>query len=126
MLKIVPFGLCLCLLTASVRADELSAEALIQRETEQDKAKIHEIFQDKIQKISARIALPAEMRNMLISQATEVRQFDLDMLQKKSELKLKHAKQRDELKERLRKEAQNRAQWMMKEEQNFQENKANN
>ncbi|MBR1777018.1 MAG: hypothetical protein IJ752_00320 [Alphaproteobacteria bacterium] len=123
MLKIVPFSLSLCLLAATVHAEELSPQQVMQAEFEQNKAKIDEIFQDKIQKISARSALPDDMRNLLISQADEIRQFDLNMLEKKMEMKLRQAKQRDELKEHLRQDAQNRAKWILEDEENFQKNK---
>lgn len=121
MLKIIPFGLCLCLLTAPVYANELTAERAIQEEFEQNRNKISEIFQDKVQKISARTALPEDMRNLLISQADEVRQFDLYVLHRKLDMKLRHAKARDDMKEQLREDAQNRAKWMLEDEENFQE-----
>ena len=63
------------------------------------------------------------MRGLLITQADEVRSFDLEMLEKKMKLKQRHARQRDELKERLRQDAQNKAKWMLEDETNFQKNK---
>ena len=52
----------------------------MQSEFQLNNEQINEIFQEKIQKISARLALPEEMRNLLIKQADEIRQFDLDTL----------------------------------------------
>ena len=123
MLKIIPFSLGICLLTLPVYAQEMTQEQLMKSELEQNKVKINEIFQDKVQKISTRRSLPEEMRGLLLSQADEVRQFDIDMLEKKMALKQRHAHQRDELKERLRKDAQNRVKWMLEDETDFQKNK---
>ena len=126
MLKFIPFGFGLFLFAVSAHAEELLPAELIQKEFELDRDKIHEIFQDKIQKISARASLPDDMRNLLISQAAEVRQFDLDVLQKKRDLKLKQVRQRDDLKDRLRKDAENRAHWILDDEENFQKNRDEN
>ena len=126
MLKFIPFGFGLFLFAVSAHAEEMLPSEQIQKEFELDRDKIHEIFQDKIQKISARISLPDDMRNLLISQAAEVRQFDLDVLQKKRDLKLKQVRQRDDLKDRLRKDAENRANWILQEEENFQKNRDKN
>lgn len=123
MLKIVPFSLSLCLLAFSVHAEEMTPQQALQKEFEQNKTKIDEIFQEKIQKISARVTLPENMRRLLISQADEIRRFDLDMLEKKMEIKVRQAKDRDELKEQLRQDAQNRAKWILEDEANFQKNK---
>ena len=122
MLKIVSFGLALVLSAVPASAEELSVDDLIRKEYEQDKNKINEIFEDKIQKITARVSLPDEMRNLLISQAAEVRQFDLDVLQKKKELKLDQARKRDDLKYRLRQDAENRAMKILQDEENFRNN----
>ena len=126
MLKFIPFGFGLFLFAVSAYAEEMLPAELIQKEFELDRDKIHEIFQDKIQKISARTSLPDDMRNLLISQAAEVRQFDLDVLQKKRDLKLKQVRQRDDLKDRLRKDAENRARWILDDEENFQKNRDEN
>ena len=123
MLKIIPFSLAMCFLSVAAGAAELTMEQIMKAEFEQNKSKINEIFQDKVQKISARPALPEKMRNLLISQADEIRKFDMDMLQKKMDMKLRQAKQRDEMKERLRQDAQNRAKWILEDEENFQKNK---
>ncbi|MBR1944711.1 MAG: hypothetical protein IJ846_00245 [Alphaproteobacteria bacterium] len=123
MLKIIPFSLGICLLALSVRAQELTQEQLMQAEFQQNKTKIDEIFRDKVQKISSRRSLPEEMRGLLISQADEIRQFDMNMLENKMKMKQRQARQRDELKERLRKDAQNRAKWMLEDEAKFQESK---
>ncbi|MBO4520288.1 MAG: hypothetical protein J5787_03695 [Alphaproteobacteria bacterium] len=123
MLKIIPISLAVCLLSATVHAADSTSEQMMRAEFDQNKSKINEIFQDKVQKISARPALPEKMRSLLISQADEIRQFDLDMLQKKMNIKIRQAKQRDEMKERLRQDAQNRAKWLLEDEEKFQENK---
>ena len=122
MLKIVSFGLALVLSAVPAYAEELSADAMIRKEYEQDKNKINEIFEDKIQKITARVSLPDEMRSLLISQAAEVRQFDLEVLQKKRDLKLEQARKRDELKDSLRRDAENRALKILQDEENFRNN----
>ena len=87
MLKIIPFSLGICLLALSVRAQELTQEQLMQAEFQQNKTKIDEIFRDKVQKISSRRSLPEEMRGLLISQADEIRQFDMNMLENKMKMK---------------------------------------
>lgn len=102
---------------------EFSAEQMMQSEFMLNNKQIDEIFQEKIQKISARPALPEEMRALLIKQADEIRQFDQNTLKEKMDLKVRHAKDRDELKERLRQDAQNLVKWQMEEEERFQKNK---
>ena len=108
---------------ASSYAEDVSSEQIMQSEFQLNNEQINEIFQEKIQKISARLALPEEMRALLIRQADEIRQFDLDTLKNKMDLKMRHAKERDEMKERLRQDAQNRVKWQMEEEERFQKNK---
>ncbi|MGN1078563.1 MAG: hypothetical protein ACI4TE_00130 [Alphaproteobacteria bacterium] len=124
MFKIVSavYGI-MVLFAASVCAEEVSSEQIMQSEFQLNNEQINEIFQEKIQKISARLALPEEMRSLLIKQADEIRQFDLDTLKNKMDLKVRHAKERDEMKERLRQDAQNRVKWQMEEEERFQKNK---
>ena len=125
MFKIVSAVCGIMVLSAvSVCAEEVSSEQIMQSEFQLNNEQINEIFQEKIQKISARLALPEEMRNLLIKQADEIRQFDLDTLKNKMDLKVRHAKERDEMKERLRQDAQNRVKWQMEEEERFQKNKA--
>ncbi|GEM_PF-3577999 len=109
--------------SAAAFAQSIPAEMLIQEEARLNGEQINEIFQEKIQKISSRQALPEEMRNLLVMQADEVRQFDTDMLKKKMDMKLRHAKERDQMKERLRQDAQNRVKWQLEEEIRFQKNK---
>ncbi len=109
--------------SAAAFAQGIPAEMLIQEEARLNGEQINEIFQEKIQKISSRQALPEEMRNLLVMQADEVRQFDTDMLKKKMDMKLRHAKERDQMKERLRQDAQNRVKWQLEEEIRFQKNK---
>lgn len=107
----------------SFQAAALTAEQVMEEEFDRNRAKIEEIFRDKIQKISARDALPEEMRKLLIMQADEIRNFDSEMLQKKMAMKREHAKKRDELKDKLRKDAQNRAKWLLEDEERFQKTK---
>ena len=124
MIKFFSIVLTTCLISAtSVCAQDAFSEQMLQDEFLQNNEKINEIFQDKIKKISARTALPDEIKKLLISQADEIRQFDLEMLKKKMDMKLRHAKERDEMKETLRKDAQNRVKWMMEDEARFQNNK---
>ena len=125
MFKIVSAVCGIMVLSAvSVCAEEVSSEQIMQSEFQINNEQINDIFQEKIQKISARLALPEEMRSLLIKQADEIRQFDLDTLKNKMDLKVRHAKERDEMKERLRQDAQNRVKWQMEEEERFQKNKA--
>ena len=125
MKKIIPLGVGLCFLSLSVCAEELMPEQLILKEYEQNKVKINEIFQDKVQKITARDSLPERMRALLTDQASEVRAFDLDVLLKKREMKQRHIAEREKLKEDLRKDAENRARWMFGSEKKFEKNKQN-
>lgn len=124
MIKIVLSVLGITALSsAAAFAQSIPAEMLIQEEARLNGEQINEIFQEKIQKISSRQALPEEMRNLLVMQADEVRQFDTDMLKQKMDMKLRHAKERDQMKERLRQDAQNRVKWQLEEEIRFQKNK---
>ena len=123
MKKIIPLGIGLCFLSLSVHAEELMPEQLIQKEYKENKVKINEIFQDKIQKITARESLPERMRQLLTDQASEVRMFDLDTLQKKAEMKQRHVMEREKLKEDLRRDAENRARWMFGSEKKFEKNR---
>ena len=107
----------------SFQASALTADEAIDNEYNLNREKIDEIFRDKIEKISAREALPDEMRRLLISQADEIREFDMETLQRKMAIKKKHARDRDELKERLREDAKNRAKWLLEDEANFQKAK---
>lgn len=111
------------MLSSAAFAEELSSEQMMQSEFQLNNKQISEIFREKIQKISARRALPEEMKKLLIKQADEIRQFDVDTLKNKMDLKVRHAKERDQMKEALRQDAQNRVKWQMEEEERFQKNK---
>ena len=88
MIKFFSIVLTTCLISAtSVCAQDAFSEQMLQDEFLQNNEKINEIFQDKIKKISARTALPDEIKKLLISQADEIRQFDLEMLKKKMDMK---------------------------------------
>ncbi len=114
----------LVLSAGSVYAKEDSSEQMMKSEFQLNNEQIDQIFHEKIQKITSRQSLPEEMRNLLIKQADEIRQFDKDTLQRKMDVKLRHAKERDGMKERLRQDAQNRVKWQMEEEERFQKSKA--
>ena len=103
--------------------DSLSFEETLNKQYDLKKQQISRLFQDKVQKISERTSLPEEMRQVLIRQADEVREFDMRILQQKLEMKIKHAKERDVIKERLKNDAMNRVKWIMENERDFQENK---
>lgn len=119
-------GVCLCGIMLSgipAAAQEIAAEVLLKEEYNEKNNRINEMFQEKIAKISERIALPEEMRSLLIGQADEVREFDIETLKRKLDMKIRQAKDRDDLKERLRQDSQNRMKWLMQDEAMFQKNK---
>lgn len=119
-------GICLCGVMLSgvpAAAQEVAVEVLLKEEYNEKNSRINEMFQEKIAKISERVALPEEMRALLIGQADEVREFDVETLKRKLDMKIRQAKERDDLKERLRQDSQNRMKWLMQDEAMFQRNK---
>lgn len=96
-----------------------TTENALREEYEQKKVLINDMFQTKVQKIRQRTVLPEDIMNVLIKQADEVREFDIYTLDRKLELKLRHAKERDEVREKLRKEAQERVKWLLENEEAF-------
>ncbi len=102
--------------TASAQA----TENVLREEYEQKKLLINQMFTTKVEKIRQRTVLPEDILNALVKQADEVREFDLYTLDRKLELKLRHAKERDEIRDRLRKEAQGRVKWLLDNEEAFQ------
>ena len=104
-----------------VRAQESAAkpvtfEDTLRQQYELQKEKINKMFQDKLAKISARTSLPEDMKQMLIRQADEIREFDSYTLDRKLDMKLKQAQERDIIKERLKADATNRAKWILENE----------
>ena len=81
---------------------------------------INQMFSTKVEKIRQRTVLPEDILNLLVKQADEVREFDLYTLDKKLDMKLRHAKERDEIRDKLRKEAQGRVKWLLDNEEAFQ------
>lgn len=100
-------------------ASAQTTENALREEYEQKKVLINDMFQTKVQKIRQRTVLPEDIMNVLIKQADEVREFDIYTLDRKLELKLRHAKERDEVREKLRKEAQERVKWLLENEEAF-------
>ena len=120
MLKAFTTGLGVLLLAAVACANDLPAGDVLQEEYRLNNERIDRIFRDKVQKISERPSLPQEMRDLLMKQADEVRDFDAKTLKDKMDMKIRHARERDLLKERLRHDAENRVQWLVDEEERFQ------
>ena len=120
MLKAFTTGLGVLLLAAVACANDLPAGDVLQEEYRLNNERIDRIFRDKVRKISERPSLPQEMRDLLMKQADEVRDFDAKTLKDKMDMKIRHARERDLLKERLRHDAENRVQWLVDEEERFQ------
>lgn len=108
------------MLAAVACANDLPAGDVLQEEYRLNNERIDRIFRDKVRKISERPSLPQEMRDLLMKQADEVRDFDAKTLKDKMDMKIRHARERDLLKERLRHDAENRVQWLVDEEERFQ------
>lgn len=103
---------------SSVNAQQ-AVDKTLRDEYEQKKVLINEMFQTKIDKINRQISLPENILNLLIKQADEVREFDLYTLDRKFEMKMRHATERDAMRERLRFEAQNRVKWLIDNDDAF-------
>lgn len=112
------------LATMSVKAADVSIEETLQADYEQKKQLIDEMFKKKVEKIRQKDVLPDRIRNLLIRQADEIRDYDLQVLNKKLQLKLRQAKERDVAREEMRKEAQERIKWVLENEAEFQVEKA--
>ena len=97
-----------------------ASENVLREEYEQKKLLINQMFSTKVEKIRQRTVLPEDILNLLVKQADEVREFDLYTLDKKLDMKLRHAKERDEIRDKLRKEAQGRVKWLLDNEEAFQ------
>ncbi|MCQ2914272.1 MAG: hypothetical protein MJ247_03660 [Alphaproteobacteria bacterium] len=110
-----------------VNAEETNAlgmEETLEAEYNQKVLLVNEMFQKKVEKIRQKDVLPERIRNMLIKQADEIRAADINTLEAKKLLKLRHAKERDAMREELRKEAQERVKWILENEEEFQQEKA--
>lgn len=105
------------LFPAAVRA--ASIEETLGEEYQQKKTLVEEMFAAKVNKIGERKALPEEIRHLLLKQANEVREFDLYTLERKKDMKIRHAKERDSIREKLREEAQDRVKWILENEEAF-------
>ncbi len=101
-------------------ASAQTSENVLREEYEQKKLLINQMFSTKVEKIRQRTVLPEDILNLLVKQADEVREFDLYTLDKKLDMKLRHAKERDEIRDKLRKEAQGRVKWLLDNEEAFQ------
>ena len=78
-----------------------SIEETLGEEYQQKKTLVEERFAAKVNKIGERKALPEEIRQLLLKQANEVREFDLYTLERKKGMKIRHAKERDSIREKL-------------------------
>lgn len=112
------------LATMSVQAADISVEETLQADYAQKKQLIDEMFKKKVEKIRQKDVLPDRIRNLLIRQADEIRDYDLQVLNKKLQIKLRQAKERDTAREEMRKEAQERIKWVLENEAEFQAEKA--
>ncbi|MCQ2966544.1 MAG: hypothetical protein MJ250_07415 [Alphaproteobacteria bacterium] len=112
------------LATMSVKAADVSIEDTLQADYDQKKQLIDEMFKKKVEKIRQKDVLPDRIRNLLIRQADEIRDYDLQVLNKKLQIKLRQAKERDVAREEMRKEAQERIKWVLENEAEFQVEKA--
>lgn len=123
MLAFVGSFALVCAAADAVAARDDSLETALRKEYEIKKEKIQQLFNDKIEKIGERSAIPEDLRQMLIQQADEVKEFDIKTLDLKLDLKLKHARQRSMIKDRLKEDAMSRAQWILDNEREFEEKK---
>lgn len=98
-------------------------EAVLQEQYKEKKARIQQLFNEKIEKIGERSAIPEDLRQMLIDQANEIKDFDMKMLDEKLNLKLKHARQRSAIKDSLKEDAMRRVEWVMENENEFEAKK---
>lgn len=98
-------------------------EAVLQDQYKEKKARIQQLFNEKIEKIGERSAIPEDLRQMLIDQANEIKDFDMKMLDEKLNLKLKHARQRSAIKDSLKEDAMRRVEWVMENENEFEAKK---
>lgn len=98
-------------------------EAVLQDQYKEKKARIQQLFNEKIEKIGERSAIPEDLRQMLIDQANEIKDFDMKVLDEKLNLKLKHARQRSAIKDSLKEDAMRRVEWVMENENEFEAKK---
>lgn len=98
-------------------------EAVLQEQYKEKKARIQQLFNEKIEKIGERSAIPEDLRQMLIDQANEIKDFDMKVLDEKLNLKLKHARQRSVIKDSLKEDAMRRVEWVMENENEFEAKK---
>lgn len=98
-------------------------ESVLQEQYKEKKARIQQLFNEKIEKIGERSAIPEDLRQMLIDQANEIKDFDMKVLDEKLNLKLKHARQRSVIKDSLKEDAMRRVEWVMENENEFEAKK---
>ncbi len=115
--------LCLFDGTAYGAGRDKTFESVLQEQYNAKKARIQQLFNEKIEKIGERSAIPEDLRQMLIDQANEVKDFDIKTLDEKLNLKLKHARQRSVIKDSLKEDAMRRVEWVMENEREFEAKK---
>ena len=91
-------------LSFAARAQEKTAQEALREQYSKNREQIETIFKRKIEKISERTALPEKMRNLLIRQADEMREFDIYTLDRKLEMKMRQMTERDKIKNELKQE----------------------
>lgn len=88
----------------SAAAEERTSMDILREQYERDREQVEDIFQQKVDMIRQRTALPEKMRLILIKQANEMKEFDIYTLDRRMELKVKQMQARDDLKNKLKRE----------------------
>lgn len=88
----------------TARAQEKTAQEALREQYSKNREQIEMIFKRKIEKISQSKALPEKMRNLLVRQADEMREFDIYTQDRKLEMKMRQMSERDKIKNELKQE----------------------
>lgn len=88
----------------TAKAQEKTAQEALREQYSKNREQIEMIFKRKIEKISQSKALPEKMRNLLVRQADEMREFDIYTQDRKLEMKMRQMSERDKIKNELKQE----------------------
>ena len=88
----------------SATAEERTSMDILKEQYNHDREQLEDIFQQKVDMIRERTALPEKMRMILIKQANEMKEFDIYTLDRRMELRVKQMQERDDLKNKLKRE----------------------
>lgn len=88
----------------TAQAQEKTAQEALREQYSKNREQIEMIFKRKIEKISQSKALPEKMRNLLVRQADEMREFDIYTQDRKLEMKMRQMSERDKIKNELKQE----------------------